>query len=76
MWDGLHDAAYNQPFTPFESAVEINSSRLYVAQQVFAHFRAEYEALFGRLPALDDGARFPPLVAAQAGCDPPAPLQP
>lgn len=69
MWDGLHDALYNQPFTPWESALEINSSRLYVAQRVYAEYRAEYEAIFGEIPAaLDDESRFPQLTAEQTGC--------
>jgi cytochrome c peroxidase len=70
MWDGRHDALYNQPFGPFESPVEMNSSRLYVAERVFASYRAEYEALFGALPPLDDAARFPPLSAERTGCQP------
>lgn len=69
MWDGLHDALYNQPFTPLESAVEINSSRLYVAQRVYAEYRSDYEAIFGEIPvALDDDSRFPQLTAEQTGC--------
>ena len=69
LWDGLHDALYNQPFTPFESPVEFNSSRLYIAERVYAELRAEYEAIFGPIPAaLDDNARFPQLSAAQNGC--------
>src|SRR5206468_3223403 len=51
MWDGLHDALYNQPFQPFESATEINSSRLYVAEQIYARYRATYETIFGKFPA-------------------------
>lgn len=69
LWDGLHDALYNQPFTPFESAVEFNSSRLFIAERVYAEHRAEYEAIFGPIPAaLDDKDRFPQLTAAQSGC--------
>jgi cytochrome c peroxidase len=69
MWDGAHDALYNQPFTPFESATEINSSRLYVAEQIYARYREKYEAIFGAFPApLDDASRFPQLTAAQTGC--------
>lgn len=68
MWDGRHDALYNQVFGPFESAVEMNSSRLFVAEQVFAHFKEEYEAVFGPMPSLDDAARFPILAAEDAGC--------
>jgi cytochrome c peroxidase len=70
MWDGRHDALFNQPFGPFESPVEMNSSRLFVAQQVYAFYRAEYEALFGAMPPLVDAAHFPPLPAEQTGCTP------
>jgi cytochrome c peroxidase len=69
MWDGRHDAMYNQVFGPIESPVEMNSSRLYAAEQVFAHHRAEYESIFGAMPALDDAGRFAPLTATQTGCD-------
>ncbi len=31
MWDGRHDALYNQPFGALENGVEMNSSRLYAA---------------------------------------------
>ncbi len=68
MWDGRHDAMYNQVFGPIESPVEMNSSRLYAAEQVFARHRTQYESIFGPMPALDD-ARFPVLTAAQTGCD-------
>jgi len=70
MWDGRHDALYNQPFGPIESTLEMNSSRLYVAQQIFARFRAQYEAVFGPMPPLDDAARFPALDAVHTGCQP------
>lgn len=70
MWDGRHDALYNQPFGPLESPVEMNSSRLFVAEQVYALYRTDYEAIFGPMPALDDAARFPPLSADQTGCHP------
>ena len=52
-----------------ESAVEFNSGRLFVAQQLFRLHRAEYEALFGAMPALDDAARFPQLGPLDVGCD-------
>src|SRR5262249_47131624 len=69
MWDGRHDALYNQVFGPIESPVEMNSSRLYAAAQVFSAHRSEYESIFGPLPPLDDATRFPQLTAAQTGCD-------
>ncbi len=68
-WDGRHDTLYNQPFGPVESPVEMNSSRLYVAERIFASYRADYETLFGELPPLDDVQRFPPLSAELTGCE-------
>jgi len=70
MWDGRHDTLYNQVFGPIESAVEMNSSRLYVARQMFALHRADYEAVFGAMPPLDDQLRFPALSAELTGCQP------
>lgn len=69
-WDGRRDALYNQVFAPLESPVEMNSSRLFLAQQIFARYRVDYEAVFGALPPLDDVARFPPLTATTTGCQP------
>jgi cytochrome c peroxidase len=70
MWDGRHDALYNQPFGPLESPVEMNTSRLYVAEQIYAIHRTDYEAVFGAMPALDDTMRFPALSANLTGCQP------
>jgi cytochrome c peroxidase len=68
MWDGRHDAQYNQVFGPIESQVEMNASRLFVAEQLFARHREEYERIFGAMPPLDDATRFPPLAAEESGC--------
>jgi cytochrome c peroxidase len=68
MWDGRRDALYNQPFTPIETHFEMNSSRLFVAQELFRRYRADYEALFGAMPPLDDAERFPQLSGATTGC--------
>jgi len=68
MWDGRRDALYNQIFGVIESPVEMNSSRLFAAQQVFVRHRGEYEAIFGEMPPLDDTTRFPALDATQTGC--------
>jgi cytochrome c peroxidase len=70
MWDGRHDALYNQPFGPLESPVEMNTSRLFTAEQIFAIYRADYEAIFGPMPPVDDTARFPALPAETTGCQP------
>ncbi|HZX95208.1 MAG TPA: cytochrome c peroxidase [Myxococcales bacterium] len=68
MWDGRHDTLYNQPFGPIENPTEMNSSRLFVAAQIAARYRADYEAVFGPLPDL---SRLPALDAASTGCDRP-----
>jgi len=67
-WDGRRDALWNQAIGVMESEKEFNSGRLLVALQVFREHRAEYEALFGALPPLDDEARFPQLAPDEAGC--------
>jgi cytochrome c peroxidase len=46
----------------------MNSSRLFVAQEVFRRYRGEYEAVFGPMPPLDDAARFPQLSGDTTGC--------
>jgi cytochrome c peroxidase len=69
-WDGAHDALYNQIFGPLESPFEMNSSRLFMAQQIAVHYAEAYTDIFGPLPALDDAARFPPLTADATGCQP------
>lgn len=68
-WDGRRDTLWNQALGVIESSVEFNSSRLFVAQQIFALYRESYEEIFGPLPPLDDTARFPPLTGLEAGCD-------
>jgi cytochrome c peroxidase len=64
-WDGRRDSAFSQPFTPLEDPAELNSSRLFAAQQIVRLYRADYEAVFGPLPTLD---RYPSVAAADAGC--------
>jgi cytochrome c peroxidase len=68
MWDGRRDSFFSQAFGPLESPLEMNSSRLFAAQQVFANHRETYEEIFGPLPALDDTSRFPRLAADETGC--------
>lgn len=68
-WDGRRDTLWNQALGVMESARELNSSRLFVAQRVFAAHRAEYERVFHTtMPPLDDAARFPPLTGETTGC--------
>lgn len=70
MWDGRRDALYNQIFEAIESPVEMNSSRLFVAQQLARFHRNEYESVFGRLPRFDDPKEFPQITPDQTGCTP------
>jgi cytochrome c peroxidase len=69
-WDGRRDAIWNQAVGVMENMREFNSGRLFVAEQVFSRYRAEYEALFGPMPGLDDSGRFPPLTGSETGCQP------
>ncbi len=59
FWDGRADTLWMQALGPIENAKEMGSSRLFVAHRIFANYRADYEAVFGALPALSDAARFP-----------------
>jgi cytochrome c peroxidase len=68
-WDGRRDTLWNQALGVMESSQEFNSGRLFIAEQIFRNFRAEYEAIFGAMPALDDAQRFPQLDPLEAGCE-------
>lgn len=59
FWDGRKDSLWSQALGPIESPVEHNSSRLQVAHLIAQHYKDRYEALFGPLPDLSDGQRFP-----------------
>lgn len=73
MWDGRRDSLYNQIFEAIESHVEMNSSRLYVAQQLSRLYRKEYESIFGHLPDFNDPREYPQLEAEETGCHPAGP---
>jgi cytochrome c peroxidase len=68
-WDGRRDTLWNQAIGVMENASEFNTSRLFVAQQIFELHRAEYEAVFGALPDLTDTTKYPALSAVESGCD-------
>jgi cytochrome c peroxidase len=61
FWDGRADSLWAQARHPLESPIEMDGDRLALAHllQSDAGYRAKYEELFGRLPELMDGARFP-----------------
>jgi cytochrome c peroxidase len=67
-WDGRRDSIWGQAVGVMEGNREFNSGRLFVATQTFHLYRAEYEALFGAMPPLDDATRFPALTPEEAGC--------
>jgi len=52
FWDGRKDSQWAQALGPLESAVEHGGTRAQYAHLVAAHYRPEYEALFGPLPDL------------------------
>jgi len=53
FWDGRADSQWSQALGPLESAVEHGGTRTQYARVIAEHYRGDYEALFGALPALD-----------------------
>jgi cytochrome c peroxidase len=66
MWDGRRDAGFNQVFGAIEASAEMNSSRLFVAQQMERLYKAEYEHVFKETFA--DLSDFPMVAPQDAGC--------
>ena len=60
FWDGRTDSQWSQALGPLESAVEHGGTRTQYAHVTAAHYREEYEAVFGALPDLEG-------LPAQAG---------
>ena len=52
FWDGRKDSLWAQALGPLESPVEHGGNREQYAKGIAAHYRHEYEAIFGSLPAL------------------------
>jgi cytochrome c peroxidase len=50
FWDGRKDSLWAQALGPLESAVEHGGTREQYARVIAAHYRTEYEELFGSLP--------------------------
>ena len=61
FWDGRRDSQWAQALGPLEAAVEHGGSRTQYAHIIHddADYRAAYEAIFGPMPDLSDGGRFP-----------------
>ena len=60
FWDGRTDSQWSQALGPLESAVEHGGTRTQYAHAMAAHYREEYERVFGALPSMDG-------LPAQAG---------
>lgn len=52
FWDGRADSQWSQALGPLESAVEHGGSRTQYLHVIAGHYRAEYQAVFGKLPDL------------------------
>ena len=52
FWDGRKDSLWAQALGPLESPVEHGGSREQYATVVARYYRADYEAIFGTMPAL------------------------
>jgi cytochrome c peroxidase len=52
FWDGRKDSLWAQALGPLESPVEHGGSREQYAALIAAHYRSDYEAIFGTMPAL------------------------
>ena len=74
FWDGRADSLWSQALQPLENPKEAGGDRLHIAHLVAddAALRGAYETVFGKLPPLADGARFP--AHARPDADPKAPL--
>jgi cytochrome c peroxidase len=70
MWGGRHSTLHSQVFGALENPLEMNSSRLFLAQWIAKNYAEDYEALFGpgTLAPLADTERFPELTADTTGC--------
>jgi cytochrome c peroxidase len=52
FWDGRKDSLWSQALGPLESPVEHGGTREQYARVVAAHYRPQYEEIFGALPDL------------------------
>ena len=60
FWDGRAETLWAQALFAFEGEEEQAGTRLQYAHLIKRHYAAEYEAVFGALPVLEDATRFPP----------------
>jgi cytochrome c peroxidase len=52
FWDGRKDSMWAQALGPLESPVEHGGRREQYAEVIAVHYRPDYEAIFGMMPAL------------------------
>lgn len=52
FWDGRKDSLWSQALGPLEDGVEHGANRVQLVRVLEAHYRPEYEAVFGRFPSL------------------------
>lgn len=52
FWDGRKDSLWSQALGPVEDPAEHGSNRMRIAHLLREHYRLDYEAVFGGLPAL------------------------
>jgi cytochrome c peroxidase len=52
FWDGRKDSLWAQALGPLESPVEHGGTREQYAQVMAAHYRSDYEEIFGAIPGL------------------------
>ena len=60
FWDGRADTLWAQALFALEGEEEQAGTRLQFAHLIKRHYAAEYEAVFGALPELEEATRFPP----------------
>jgi cytochrome c peroxidase len=68
MWDGRFDSLQRQVISVFESPLEGNSSRLFLAQEIARRYAAQYQAVFGTDPQVVLAGTYPQPTAATTGC--------
>lgn len=54
FWDGRKDSLWSQALGPLENPVEHGADRAMIAQLIATNYRADYEAVFGTLPDLNN----------------------
>ncbi len=64
-WDGRRDSQWAQALSPLEDPAEHGGNRMAFAHLIAGdtYYRDQYTTLFGELPDLADGSRFPPAAS-------------